>query len=56
MLTLLGAASSNAAEIDSWVSHLSQCKQLTEGDVKRLCEKVLRPSRPSETSLRAIES
>lgn len=28
------------AEIDSWVSHLSQCKQLTEADVKRLCEKV----------------
>lgn len=34
-----------AAELDSWVSHLSQCKQLTEMDVKRLCEKV-GPSSP----------
>lgn len=26
-------------EIDGWISQLSQCKQLTENDVKRLCEK-----------------
>ncbi|KAA1070434.1 Serine/threonine-protein phosphatase PP2A catalytic subunit [Puccinia graminis f. sp. tritici] len=29
----------NNSEIDSWVSHLADCKQLTEADVKRLCEK-----------------
>lgn len=39
-LTLAGTCS--AAEIDSWVSHLSQCKQLTEAEVKRLCDKVRR--------------
>lgn len=27
-------------EIDGWVEQLSQCKQLTEADVKRLCDKV----------------
>ena len=26
-------------EVDQWISHLSQCKQLTEPDIKRLCEK-----------------
>ena len=29
-------------ELDSWVSLLSQCKQLPENDVKHLCEKVSR--------------
>jgi hypothetical protein len=28
------------AELDTWVETLSQCKQLTENDVKRLCDKV----------------
>lgn len=27
-------------EIDGWIEQLSQCKQLTENDVKRLCDKV----------------
>lgn len=27
-------------EIDGWIAQLSQCKQLTEVDVKRLCDKV----------------
>ena len=27
-------------EIDGWIEQLSQCKQLTEADVKRLCDKV----------------
>ena len=27
-------------EIDGWIEQLSQCKQLTENDVKKLCEKV----------------
>ena len=28
-------------ELDAWVDSLKQCKQLSEGDVKRLCDKVL---------------
>ena len=27
-------------EIDGWIEQLSQCKQLTEADVKKLCDKV----------------
>lgn len=27
-------------EVDGWISQLSQCKQLTESDVKKLCDKV----------------
>lgn len=27
-------------EIDGWIEQLSQCKQLSEADVKRLCDKV----------------
>jgi serine/threonine-protein phosphatase 2A catalytic subunit len=27
-------------EIDGWIEQLSQCKQLTENDVKKLCDKV----------------
>ena len=27
-------------ELDRWVESLAQCKQLTEADVKTLCEKV----------------
>lgn len=27
-------------EVDSWIAQLSQCKQLAEADVKRLCDKV----------------
>jgi hypothetical protein len=30
-------------EIDGWIEQLSQCKQLTEADVKKLCDKVSRP-------------
>jgi serine/threonine-protein phosphatase 2A catalytic subunit len=30
-------------EIDGWIQQLSQCKQLTEADVKKLCDKVRRP-------------
>lgn len=28
------------AEVNQWISQLSQCKQLTESDVKKLCDKV----------------
>jgi hypothetical protein len=27
-------------EIDGWIEQLTQCKQLSELDVKRLCDKV----------------
>lgn len=27
-------------EVDGWVAQLSQCKQLSEADVKKLCDKV----------------
>ena len=27
-------------EIDGWIEQLSQCKQLSEVDVKKLCDKV----------------
>lgn len=27
-------------EVDQWISQLSQCKQLSESDVKKLCDKV----------------
>jgi hypothetical protein len=27
-------------EIDGWIQQLTQCKQLTEADVKKLCDKV----------------
>jgi serine/threonine-protein phosphatase 2A catalytic subunit len=27
-------------EIDVWIEQLSQCKQLSEADVKKLCDKV----------------
>jgi hypothetical protein len=27
-------------EIDGWIEQLSQCKQLPEPDVKKLCDKV----------------
>ncbi len=34
-------------EVDGWIQQLSQCKQLTEADVKKLCDKVR--SLPSPT-------
>jgi len=27
-------------EIDGWIEQLGQCKPLSEGDVKKLCDKV----------------
>ena len=30
----------NVKELDAWVEQLNECKQLTEGQVKTLCEKV----------------
>lgn len=33
-------------EIDGWIEQLGQCKQLTEADVKKLCEKVYYQPQP----------
>lgn len=30
----------DVGEVDQWISQLSQCKQLSESDVKKLCDKV----------------
>lgn len=40
-------------EVDAWIEQLSQCKQLTEADVKRLCDKVCNSSlqQPSSSDL-----
>jgi hypothetical protein len=32
------------SEQDAWITHLGDCKQLSETDVKRLCDKVSRVS------------
>lgn len=32
-----------AKELDTWIEQLYDCKQLTESQVKTLCEKVLYP-------------
>ena len=32
----------DVAEQDQWIAHLSDCKQLAENDIKRLCDKVRR--------------
>lgn len=33
----------DVTEQDQWISHLSDCKQLAENDIKRLCDKVCSP-------------
>jgi serine/threonine-protein phosphatase 2A catalytic subunit len=33
-------------EVDGWIAQLGQCKQLSEADVKRLCDKVRSRRRP----------
>lgn len=38
-------------ETDGWINHLQDCKQLSELDVKRLCDKVLRIRSPLLLSL-----
>jgi hypothetical protein len=41
-------------EIDGWIEQLSQCKQLTENDVKKLCDKVRQTPNDQPGSLGAI--
>lgn len=38
-------------EIDGWIEQLSQCKQLSEADVKKLCDKVRPPLTPEHRFL-----
>jgi serine/threonine-protein phosphatase 2A catalytic subunit len=33
-------AVSSVSEVDAWISQLSECKQLPESEIKKLCEKV----------------
>jgi hypothetical protein len=42
-------------EIDGWIEQLSQCKQLSEADVKKLCDKVCAsPDKPTALCTRII--
>jgi serine/threonine-protein phosphatase 2A catalytic subunit len=34
------SASSSVADVDEWISQLSECKPLSEGEIKKLCDKV----------------
>lgn len=34
-------AVSSVADVDAWIAQLSECKQLPESEIKKLCEKVL---------------
>lgn len=38
-------------EIDGWIEQLSQCKQLAESDVKKLCDKVRALTTPPRSVL-----
>lgn len=33
-------AVSSVADVDAWIAQLSDCKQLPESEIKKLCEKV----------------
>lgn len=33
-------AISSVADVDAWIAQLSECKQLPESEIKKLCEKV----------------
>lgn len=35
------ATITDVGDVEGWIQHLMQCKQLPEADVKRLCEKVI---------------
>lgn len=35
-------AISSVADVDAWIAQLSECKQLPESEIKKLCEKVKR--------------
>lgn len=34
------SASSSVADVDAWIAQLQDCKQLSENDIKKLCDKV----------------
>jgi serine/threonine-protein phosphatase 2A catalytic subunit len=35
-------AISSVADVDAWIAQLSECKQLPESEIKKLCEKVIK--------------
>ncbi len=43
------------SDIDGWVESLMQCKQLSENDVKRLCEKVSEQEEEGASELKVGE-
>jgi serine/threonine-protein phosphatase 2A catalytic subunit len=34
------SSSSSVADVDAWITQLQDCKQLSESDIKKLCDKV----------------
>lgn len=34
------SASNSVADVDAWITQLQDCKQLSESDIKKLCDKV----------------
>lgn len=32
--------STSVADVDAWITQLQDCQQLSENDIKRLCDKV----------------
>lgn len=39
-LQLIMSTITDVADVEGWIQHLMQCKQLPEADIKKLCEKV----------------
>lgn len=35
------SALTDIGDVDVWITHLMECKQLPEADVKKLCDKVM---------------
>lgn len=42
-------AVSSVADVDAWIAQLSECKQLPEADIKKLCDKVYQRQQPKST-------
>jgi serine/threonine-protein phosphatase 2A catalytic subunit len=34
------SASNSVADVDAWITQLQDCKQLSESEIKKLCDKV----------------
>lgn len=44
------SAASSVADVDAWISQLQDCKQLSEGDIKNLCDKVKTKKKSAKSS------